>query len=207
MTDLYDELGVPRDSSDETIKKAYRRRSRKVHPDKGGSDEEMAKVNHAYSVLSDPIKRLHYDRTGQSNAFAQQPEQDRVRDLLMQLFDMTINALSATESVSILSVMRKGASGMRDGHKQTKENITYNLNKRKKLLGRLKRKKGKDKLNPFEALLKKQIKNLEDQLGVTEDKIHLLDEVVKELNNYEEDWSPPTNTDSTALPYVTVKII
>jgi len=64
MTDLYDELGVARDATPEDIKKAYRRKSRKHHPDRGGDTAKMSKVNVAYAVLSDPMRRSRYDQTG-----------------------------------------------------------------------------------------------------------------------------------------------
>lgn len=60
----YDTLGVGRDASPDAIKKAYRKRASKAHPDKGGTAEEMAKVNRALEVLSDPQRRDDYDRTG-----------------------------------------------------------------------------------------------------------------------------------------------
>lgn len=77
----YDTLGVGRDASPDAIKKAYRKRASKAHPDKGGTAEEMAKVNRALEVLSDPQRRDDYDRTGsdgQTMTVAQEAE-----DLLM----------------------------------------------------------------------------------------------------------------------------
>lgn len=77
----YDTLGVGKDASPDAIKKAYRKRASKAHPDKGGTAEEMAKVNRALEVLSDPQRRDDYDRTGsdgQTMTVAQEAE-----DLLM----------------------------------------------------------------------------------------------------------------------------
>lgn len=68
MTDHYETLGVPRDADDATIKKAYRCRARETHPDYGGDNDEAAKVNGAYLVLSDPARREQYDRTGKDDA-------------------------------------------------------------------------------------------------------------------------------------------
>lgn len=67
MTTLYETLGVPSDADEVAIKTAYRKKIRQAHPDKGGSTEEAAELIVAWSVLSDPAKRLRYDQTGQTS--------------------------------------------------------------------------------------------------------------------------------------------
>jgi molecular chaperone DnaJ len=65
--DLYDTLGVSRDADGDTIKKAYRRLARQLHPDVNPdprSAERFKDVSHAYEVLSDPEKRRMYDLGG-----------------------------------------------------------------------------------------------------------------------------------------------
>jgi molecular chaperone DnaJ len=65
--DLYDLLGVPRDADAETIKKAYRRLARQMHPDVNpdpAAQERFKEISRAYEVLSDPQKRAAYDRGG-----------------------------------------------------------------------------------------------------------------------------------------------
>ncbi len=65
--DLYELLGVARDADADTIKKAYRKQARQLHPDVNPDPETQEKfkeVSRAYEVLSDPQKRAAYDRGG-----------------------------------------------------------------------------------------------------------------------------------------------
>ena len=65
----YDILDVPRNASNEQIKRMYRRLARQYHPDLNPDDKEAEEVfkdiNEAYDVLSDTNKRSQYDRFGQ----------------------------------------------------------------------------------------------------------------------------------------------
>jgi molecular chaperone DnaJ len=66
--DYYEILGVPRDADDTTIKKAFRRLARELHPDVNAEDpdaeEKFKQAAEAYEVLSDPERRATYDRYG-----------------------------------------------------------------------------------------------------------------------------------------------
>jgi molecular chaperone DnaJ len=68
---LYDTLGVSKTSSQDEIKKAYRKLARQYHPDKNPGDasaeERFKEIQTAYDVLSDEEKRKAYDRYGSAN--------------------------------------------------------------------------------------------------------------------------------------------
>jgi DnaJ-class molecular chaperone len=61
---LYDELELPKNCSEDDIKQQYRSLAQKHHPDKGGDEEKFKTIKFAYEVLSDPIRRKEYDSTG-----------------------------------------------------------------------------------------------------------------------------------------------
>jgi molecular chaperone DnaJ len=65
--DYYAVLGVPRNASDEEIKRAFRKLAFQYHPDRNrepGAEEKFKEMNEAYQVLSNPEKRNRYDRYG-----------------------------------------------------------------------------------------------------------------------------------------------
>ncbi len=66
--DYYEVLGVSRDADEATIKKAFRRLARELHPDVNKHDpqaeDKFKEAAEAYEVLSDPERRATYDRYG-----------------------------------------------------------------------------------------------------------------------------------------------
>ena len=68
--DFYEILGVPKNASEDDIKKAYRKQAMKHHPDRNQGDsgkaaeDKFKEAKEAYEMLSDPQKRAAYDQYG-----------------------------------------------------------------------------------------------------------------------------------------------
>ena len=70
-TEYYDRLGVSKNASQDEIKRAYRKMSKKYHPDinkEPGAEEKYKEVQEAYETLSDDQKRAAYDQYGPDGA-------------------------------------------------------------------------------------------------------------------------------------------
>ncbi len=101
-TDLYELLGVPRDATDEELKRAYRSKARAHHPDTNqeGSEsgERFKEISLAYEVLKDPERRARYDRFGHAGVFGNGPggAGDPFGGGLGDLFDAFFNGMGGS---------------------------------------------------------------------------------------------------------------
>ncbi|MBL3716004.1 molecular chaperone DnaJ [Lactococcus garvieae] len=72
-TEFYERLGVDKNASQDEIKKAYRKLSKKYHPDINkdpGAEDKYKEIQEAYETLSDEEKRANYDQYGTAGANA-----------------------------------------------------------------------------------------------------------------------------------------
>lgn len=85
--DLYATLNVPKNASPDDIKKAFKRLAVENHPDKHQGckekEERFKQINQAYSILSDPQKRSHYDTFGTVDDSGPPPD---FNDILKNMF-------------------------------------------------------------------------------------------------------------------------
>ncbi len=84
MKDYYSVLGIKKGSSDDDIKKAYRKLAMKYHPDRNEGDSKAENkfkdISEAYAVLSDNKKRREYDQVGSEGFHQKFSQEDIFRD-------------------------------------------------------------------------------------------------------------------------------
>lgn len=172
---LYETLGIKPDATPAEIKRARRDRARQLHPDKQTGDHaEMAAVNKAFDVLSDPERRLLYDQTGQES---RPPEEDAIRGLLMQAF---VAAL-AKDAPNVV----KGAQQFFD---ETKATINQQKLDGQRALNSLKERREKvttkSPLNAFHLIADQNLKQIEMKLASLDCDLESIAKAEKELKSY-----------------------
>ena len=70
--DYYKILGTKKSATQAEIQQAFKQKAKESHPDVGGNSDEFIKIQKAYKVLSDPLKRQEYD-SGESIEFVDNP--------------------------------------------------------------------------------------------------------------------------------------
>ena len=86
MTNFYELLGVEKTATASQIKKAYYKKAKVHHPDKGGDAELFKRISKAYEVLSDEKKRQIYDKYGEEGLENQGVQFSNPSDLFSMLF-------------------------------------------------------------------------------------------------------------------------
>jgi hypothetical protein len=111
LEDYYAVLGLDSGASQEAIKMAYRRLARETHPDRNANSSpgeqcalslQMAKLNGAYAVLSDPALRREYD--------------DKLR-IMNSLAGNTVTQATPTMTVTKSVVTTQSSSKTRTGYR------------------------------------------------------------------------------------------
>ena len=90
-TEYYEALGIEKNASEAEIKSAYKKCAMKCHPDRNHgneakAEEEFKKVTEAYTVLSDPEKRTHYDRFGNTEGGGHDMPQHDINEIFRNMF-------------------------------------------------------------------------------------------------------------------------
>ncbi len=94
FTDLYAVLGVPRDADRAAIRRAYRAKARRAHPDGGGSAQAFARLKLAYDTLIDADRRRRYDETGEMGEAPTDNQRAQVVEMLFAGLDQALLELA-----------------------------------------------------------------------------------------------------------------
>ena len=181
MKDFYEVLGVKKDASQDQIKKAYRGKAVNAHPDKGGSQEDMAELSRAYSTLKDNVKRIEYDRTGK------EPEdtQSLSRDIIMNVFIDILNL--PEEPVNCLATAIASINNRIHDLNKERKGVVGKINSLKQRRTRITKKKEDNQVNLWQVLIDKQLEGGNGIIAEVDKRIKAHEDALKMLEDYEGD--------------------
>jgi curved DNA-binding protein CbpA len=170
----YEVLGVEKNAKPAEVKKAYRRKARAAHPDAGGDHEEMAEVNAAFEVLSDPERRLLYDRYGRDKMKSIEAESAA---LVREAFQ---SALRADDSNPLAHALRfvEAAKVAFAEHKATLLGLQKDFTLKRERVAR------KGGPNIFHVLIDEQLERMAQDLALSDHKDAVCEAALRELKEY-----------------------
>ena len=175
---LYEDLGVHKNAPKSEIKKAYRRRAMKAHPDRGGDPEKFHAIQKAYDCLTDDARRAHYDATGQDG------QVDRQGALVQRLAALFMHFVETADvdHADIIVLMRQA---LLDGKNKTLQALQQQHKKIERYERTKKRLKKKgDGENLFVQMIEGQISVTQRSIELGKSEIGMVEEMIKMVDGY-----------------------
>lgn len=180
MADHYEELGVGKDATPEEIKRAFRRKAAKHHPDRGGDTEKFQALSVACDVLTDPQRRAAYDATGEDlNAL---DRAKKVRAEVAGAFMAALEQIDEVERTNPLDSVRRFIFKAVTQNQSTIGRLKAKVKKLKLVAKRIKRKSSAD--DPIGQHLAGEIATTEAQIIFVGSQIELQNEMMALVEDY-----------------------
>lgn len=187
LRDLYDVVGVERSADAKAIRRAYRARAKRAHPDGGGSEKQFEELTRAVNLLTDERRRKVYDETGREEEAEIDNELSAALQSAIGEVNKVINAAvqhgMAIETVDLIGDARKGLIQQVvqiKARQQQLEEASANI---KKIAKRFRAKKGKiDRIGP---MILAQARDVDQQLSVSSRDKKRIERAIEILNEHE----------------------
>ena len=168
MPDLYETLGVGRDADRPTVRRAYRQKAKRAHPDHGGTAEQFALVKIAHDTLTDDAARAHYDQTGEFGAKAVDNRHAEAMNILASALDKAMAALYdrgvPPKESDMVAAMQRWIEGEREKTAQPKREFEKNRGRTAELVGRFEQKTDAE-LNVMELILRERLRIIDAEIA------------------------------------------
>ena len=175
----YTILQVSPQATDFEIKKQFRKLAQEHHPDKGGDPEKFKEINLAYSILSDPDRRKHFDATGEYNMSPNIKEE--ALSCLANVFNHYVNQMNP-ELENLVVLMKNDINMEKDRLGKVIPEAIEVVTKLEKVLKKIKKKKKGDNLLKQFAL--QRIKEQEANISQLNRRLELMTRMLTILEDY-----------------------
>lgn len=194
--DPYATLGIDRGADKSQIKKAYRARAKKAHPDAGGSVEKFGELQKCYDVLMDDARRSHYDKTGEFKGREPDNAQAHLFEMVSTLLDMVMQDIAQTgqiehvASIDLLGRMVRKAHDFVTKSHQFQAQLEKQLQINIKLAKRFKLKKTTADPNLMEMIVAGRVTAIRQAIVAENAKLDKMKEAIAFLDDYRFEVDP-----------------
>jgi len=204
--DLYADLGIERSATAKDVRAAYRKASKRAHPDAGGSPEQFHRIRTALLVLTDDARRQKYDTTGEydegtpvDNALAELIE--TASYALDQTLRRIVNAGRDLKTVDLIAEMRATLKGMRSELDKQLATFETTRDKYRILAGRFSVAKPDEEPNRLEQIIAGKISQIEHMISASQHQKERLAAAEEMLATYRyrQDAAAPTDPQSMMI--------
>lgn len=188
--DLYDVLGIDKKAKKEDIKKAYRNKAKKAHPDAGGNSEEFKTVSEAYVILYDDDKRKKYDRGEDVDSTSvKQTMTDRAKQMLLQEFIKAYSDIDTCLHSNVVNNIKMQLGQTADVVRKQMKKAKKDYRRLQKRLKQIKiKKKDKDSFDLAEAAQQQVLQNISTSHKTMVADIRCLNVMIRIMENYKDEF-------------------
>lgn len=183
MRDLYQILGIERGASAPEIQKAYRQKAKTSHPDSGGSVEAFSELGLAYAILSDPERRVRYDRTGEADPPRPDNRDGSAVEVIAQKLGLILHAEQDVTSLDVAVVLEQTIRADIEERMTAIAGLARGIERAAKLRQRVKR-KSNGKANALAGVLDWHEVSIKTQIKAHEHALASLERALEILKDY-----------------------
>ncbi|OJT98019.1 MAG: molecular chaperone DnaJ [Rhizobium sp. 63-7] len=180
MIDPYEVLGVGRDADDQAIKLAWRKTAKHAHPDSGGDVEHFGRLQLAYDLLRDPVRRKVYDDTGYDPQLADAKDLEGALMLEMLVNDFILDEREPGSYDPVAAMRRKLSDDIVKSRFHILE-LERHRSRVRKHVDRLGRRPGNDVLG---SMLRARSQSIADAIRKAEAQIETIEHAYAMLEGY-----------------------
>jgi curved DNA-binding protein CbpA len=199
--DPYQTLGIEPSATADEVAKAYRRKAKQNHPDRGGEVNDFHAIQRCYDLLSDQQAKAEYDRTGSWESKKPNQQVSVVAQLInaafMTVVPPIINQGGDPTKIDILELIRSHISKPIADMKKQQVALKKAAEGLKKIRDRFKATEGE---NLLKAIADNQVNVCEDGLrGITE-QINIQEQALELLKRFSYEFEKPKFSETILRP-------
>lgn len=195
--DLYTILDLPRNATKDDVKKAYRKKARKVHPDtsKHKDGKAFCALQKAFSILSDDDRRKRYDETG-STEEKKSPE-EACKITLMQMAVELVGSCPdhRIDNIDVRAEMIRRLRAAKNTAEKNNETLGKGIAKFNKAAKRFLRKHKTKEPNFMADACAQKALQLGDEIKKNKDALKLIDISLSLLDDFAYEFDNPAPMD------------